>query len=188
MRSVQELRMLQALPLEVKVEKTKLRIREWVDNYGEDKVYISFSGGKDSTVLLHIAREVYPNIKAVFSNTGLEYPKINEFVKLFKNLDVVKPKMTFIEVVRKYGYPIISKENSLYIHQMQMLQSEKNKKTRNLRMHGIRSDGVKVNKGKIPEKWKFLINAPFLISNQCCDVMKKILYIHTVLQQEENIQ
>lgn len=71
----QELRMRQALPLESKVAMTKLRIREWVHEFGEDKVYVSFSGGKDSTVLLHIVREMYPNIPAVFSDTGLEYPE-----------------------------------------------------------------------------------------------------------------
>ena len=65
-----ELKLLQNYPLDLKVEKTKLRIREWVDYYGEDGVYISFSGGKDSTVLLHIVRSIYPNIEAVFSNTA----------------------------------------------------------------------------------------------------------------------
>lgn len=55
--TLHDLQMLQSLPLEVKVAKTKLRIKEWIDRYGEDGVYISFSGGKDSTVLLHIARQ-----------------------------------------------------------------------------------------------------------------------------------
>ena len=110
--TIQELQMLQALPLQVKVEKTKQRIREWVDRYGEDGVYISFSGGKDSTVLLHIAREMYPNMKAVFVDTGLEYPEIREFVKTFDNVDWVKPKMNFRQVLERYGYPFISKEVS----------------------------------------------------------------------------
>lgn len=104
--------MLQALPLQVKVEKTKLRIREWVERYGEDGVYVSFSGGKDSTVLLHIAREMYPNMKAMFVDTGLEYPEIREFVKTFDNVDWVKPKMNFRQVLENYGYPFISKEVS----------------------------------------------------------------------------
>ncbi len=69
-----ELKILQALPLEMKVLKTKQRIREWVQHYGTDGVYVSFSGGKDSTVLLHIVRELYPDIEAVFVDTGLEYP------------------------------------------------------------------------------------------------------------------
>ena len=102
--------MLQALPLKVKVEKTKQRIREWVDTFGEDGVYISFSGGKDSTVLLYLVRELYPNIPAVFCDTGLEYPEIREFVKGFENVEWIKPKMNFRQVIEKYGYPFISKE------------------------------------------------------------------------------
>lgn len=111
-RTLQELQMLQALPLAVKAEKTKLRIREWVDRYGEDGVYVSFSGGKDSTVLLHIARQMYPNLKSVFVDTGLEYPEIRAFVKTFDNVDWIKPKMNFRQVIEKYGYPFISKEVS----------------------------------------------------------------------------
>lgn len=83
MSRIEELHQLQALPLNVKIQKTKQRIREWVDHFGEDGVYISFSGGKDSTVLLHIVRELYPNVPAVFCDTGLEYPEIREFVKGF---------------------------------------------------------------------------------------------------------
>lgn len=71
---------------------------------------VSFSGGKDSTVLLHIARQLYPNIPAVFSNTGLEYPEIQRFVKSFDNVDIVTPSMRFDDVITTYGYPLISKE------------------------------------------------------------------------------
>lgn len=111
-RTLAELKQLQALPLEVKIAKTKQRLREWVDYWGLDGVYVSFSGGKDSTVLLTIAREMYPDIKAVFIDTGLEYPEIRDFVRTWDNVDWLKPKMTFREVIAKYGYPFISKEVS----------------------------------------------------------------------------
>ena len=65
--------MLQNLPLDIKVAKSKQRIREFIDYFGADGVYISFSGGKDSTVLLDLVRQVEPNVKAVFADTGLEY-------------------------------------------------------------------------------------------------------------------
>ena len=71
---------------------------------------VSFSGGKDSTVLLHIARSIYPDIPAVFSNTGLEYPEIQRFVKSFDNVDIVTPSMRFDDVIATYGYPLIGKE------------------------------------------------------------------------------
>lgn len=105
----EELSMLQSLPLSIKIEKTKLRIKEWYE-YWNGQVYVSFSGGKDSTVLLDIARSMYPDIEAVFSDTGLEYPEIKEFVKTFENVTIVRPKYSFKEILTKYGYPIISKE------------------------------------------------------------------------------
>lgn len=109
---ISDLYQMQSLPLNAKVRMTQWRIREWVDEYGEDGVYISFSGGKDSTVLLDIARKLYPNIKAMFVDTGLGYPEIRQFVKQFNNVDWIKPKMTFRQVIERYGYPFISKEVS----------------------------------------------------------------------------
>lgn len=104
-----QLRQLQALPLNIKIRKTEQRIREWYEHW-EGNVYVSFSGGKDSTVLLDIVRHLYPNVPAVFSDTGLEYPEIKEFVKTFPNVIIVRPKHSFKEILTKYGYPIISKE------------------------------------------------------------------------------
>lgn len=109
-RTREELQQLQALPLEVKIKKTEQRIKEWVDAFGLDGVVISFSGGKDSLALLHLARNIYPDMRAVYVNTGLEYPEIVKFVKTFDNVDIIRPTMTFVEVIKKYGYPMISKE------------------------------------------------------------------------------
>lgn len=110
----EELHQYQALSLDAKIAMTRERIRGWVKEYGEDGVYVSFSGGKDSTVLLDIVRNVcgYKNVPAVFVDTGLEYPEIREFVKTFDNVTWLKPKMTFKQVIEKYGYPFISKEVS----------------------------------------------------------------------------
>ena len=92
--TIDDLRQMQSLPLEVKIEMSKRRITEWVTHFGEDGVYISFSGGKDSTVLMHLCRSIYPELVAVFSDTGLEFPEIREFVKTFDNVVWVKPKLT----------------------------------------------------------------------------------------------
>lgn len=108
-----ELRMLQALPLDLKVRRTEQRIREWVDYWGKGHVCVSFSGGKDSTVLLHIVRKLYGDeIPAVFVNTGLEYIEIQQFVKRFSNVVILRPEINFKEVITRYGYPVISKEVS----------------------------------------------------------------------------
>lgn len=103
---------MQGLPLSIKIRMTKQRIRDWINAYGEDGVYVSFSGGKDSTVLLDLVRQDYPNVPGVFVDTGLEFPEIREFVRQHDNIEWVKPKMNFKAVIQKYGYPFISKEVS----------------------------------------------------------------------------
>lgn len=116
LHTIEELKQKQGLPLDIKIKMTKQRIRDWIDYYGEDGVYVAFSGGKDSTVLLNLVREDYPNVKAVFVDTGLEYPEIKDFVKTFDNVDIVRPKMSFKQVIEKYGYPFISKEVSKTVY------------------------------------------------------------------------
>ena len=103
---------MQALPLESKITMTKHRIQTWVDEFGIDGTYVSFSGGKDSTVLLDIARQLYPEMKAMFVDVPTQYPELKEFVLTFDNVDILKPKISFAQVCEKYGFPIFSKEIS----------------------------------------------------------------------------
>ena len=110
-RTLGELQQMQGLPLDIKIKKTQQRICEWYEHYNGD-VYVSFSGGKDSTVLLHLARQMFPTIKAVHVNTFLEFPEIEKFVLTFDNVDIINPKMRFVQVINKYGYPMFSKEVS----------------------------------------------------------------------------
>lgn len=119
----ERLKELQSLPLNRKIQITQTRIIEWYQHYNGN-VYVSFSGGKDSTVLLDIARQIYPNIFAVFSNTGLEYPEIKEFVNEFDNVDIVTPQMNFGQVISQYGYPLITKEVAEAIHYARRIRSQ----------------------------------------------------------------
>lgn len=169
--SVRILKTRQGLPLEAKIILSQRRIQEFHEKMFGD-TYISFSGGKDSTVLLHLVREIYPDTPAVFVDTGLEYPEIKEFVKTIDNVTWLRPKMSYKEVLKKYGYPVVSKEVALKIRQIK--ECPKESKTYILRTTGITSDGRKSSMGMPPKKWMFLKNAPFKISEKCCDVMKKI--------------
>lgn len=128
-------------------------------------VYVAFSGGLDSTVLLDIARSVRPDIPAVFVDTGIEYPEIRDFVKTVDNVVWVRPKKPFTQIIQEYGFPVISKEQAQYIDVYRTTKSDKLRETR--------WSGNKHKRGKISEKWKFMVDAPFKISDKCCDFMKK---------------
>ena len=162
-----DLAQMQSLPLSAKIMMTKRRIRDWYD-YWNGEVYVSFSGGKDSTVLLHIVREMYPDVEAVFVNTGLEYPEIQKFVKTFDNVTILRPKMRFDEVIRKYGYPIISKAVSNCVEGARRVPNGVKQK----QLRGIYETNGKLsifNYGK----YYPLLDMDCKISDKCCAVMKK---------------
>ena len=175
---INELRLMQNYPLELKIMKTQQRIREWVSEYGEDGVYVAFSGGKDSTVLLHIVRSLYPNIEGVFANTGNEFPEIVQFVRKQENIKWVKPRKSFAKVLKEEGYHIISKKTSRMIRDCQN-PTERNAKSRKLYLsdYALDKDGnlttIKNNSFKIAHKHRYLIDAPFKISEKCCNYLKK---------------
>lgn len=170
-----ELKQMQSLPLQAKIQMTRQRIRAWIDEFGEDGVYVSFSGGKDSTVLLDIVRKDYPNIEAVFVNTGLEYPSVRQFALSKENVTELRPTMNFRDVIIRYGYPIISKEVSQALWEAQKSVRD----GRNIPIYRLKKlNGEAVDKDGNPSQynipqWKFLLDAPFNISHKCCDVMKK---------------
>ena len=175
-RTMQQLKSMQAAPLDVKVLLTKQRIREWVNEFGTDGVYVSFSGGKDSTVLLDIVRSVYPSIPAVFSDTGLEYPEIRDFVRTFENVEWVKPEMSFKQVIEQYGYPFISKVVSQTVDEARKYLTSIKGKTKDIDgqdnnvpndnaiadLYGIdrrndknNPDLLEVKRGVIPKKYEY---------------------------------
>lgn len=169
-RTRQDLQMLQALPLDLKIPMTKARIRQWVNEFGEEGVYVSFSGGKDSTVLLHLVREMYPRVPAVFVDTGLEYPEIRDFVKTFDNVTWLRPKMNFRQVIEKYGYPFASKEVSKSVHEAR--RGKPDAKVRE--KFDDNSEKNKKYTGYSLSRWAFLLDedAP-RVSHMCCNIMKK---------------
>ena len=233
-----ELKQLQSLPLEYKIEMTKERIRVWYESWTkfeiiDDKtgktryvtmdtrqgyveppmketewnryawdgqVYVSFSGGKDSTVLKHIVDSMYDDVPAVFVNTGLEYPEIQKFVKEIKagkyscfnpDVEILRPEMRFDEVIKNYGYPVIGKRQAEAI-ELARKNLQQNKYSVRLRYLGITAEEAQLMGLELPSeemleryektvegskysisKYRYLLNADFPISSKCCDVMKK---------------
>ena len=160
----EDLKMMQSWSLERKIQVTQTRIIEWYQR-NNGKVYVSFSGGKDSTVLLDLVRRIYPDVPAVFIDTGLEYPELREFVKTIPNVTWLKPEMNFRKVIETYGYPIISKKIAGYISSAR---------------RNPNCTRAKYIRGEIPNtifggngRWAFLIDAPFKASDNCCKIMKK---------------
>ena len=161
---------LREMNLESKIIQTRSLIKEAVREFGLNKVYISYSGGKDSTVLSHIAKGIYPNILHIFANTTNEYPETLQHIKWEReqnhtNIITVIPKdihgeiWTFKKVVEHYGYPMYSKRVSNAIRTYQHASSEK---TRNNSLEYINRNFKKYGKYKeLP------------ISDKCCDKLKK---------------
>lgn len=146
-----------SLPYEQKLILTRARIRDWY-NAHNGEVYVSFSGGRDSCVLLDIVRDMYADVPAVFCDTGLEFPEIREHVQLIEDVIWIRPRIPFTEVLTRYGYPVVSKEVSEIVYDIRHSQSAKLMAKR---------------LAQLPKKWSFLLDAPFEISEQCCGALKK---------------
>lgn len=161
---------LREMNLPSKIIQTKFLIWQAVSEFGLEKIYISYSGGKDSTVLSHIAKTMYPNILHLFSNTTNEYPETLQHIKWEQEqngtniitilpTDVHGETWTFKKVVERYGYPMFSKRVSNAIRTYQHALSDE---TRQHSVDYIARNFKKYNKYKeLP------------ISDKCCDRLKK---------------
>lgn len=178
---------LMSLDTEYKEIITYGKIEEWFTAWG-GKVYVSFSGGKDSTVLAYLAANWLSHFRTppwplnlVFINTGLEYPEIQKFVNEYTdwlrkkfprvtiNLTRLRPKMNIRQVLRKYGYSIVSKEVAGSVY-----EARKNPNcVRAKKLRGELLDKEGKTSAYNCDNWAFLLDAPFPISDRCCHVMKK---------------
>ena len=161
---------LKALPLEAKIIKSKIVIEEAVNEFGIEHIYLSYSGGKDSTVLSHIVRQLYPNILHIFSNTTNEYPEtishINwEVTNNSMNLAFTKPidkygqSWNFKRVVDEHGYPMFTKRIANAIRTFRRAQTDT-----------TRANSIQYMQRIFP---KYIQYNDCNISDKCCDKLKK---------------
>lgn len=173
--TTQDLKTMQSWSIERKIQVTQARIIEWyIKNNGQ--VYVSFSGGKDSTVLLDLARRIYQDIPAVFVDTGLEYPEIREFVKTVENVTWLRPEMNFKRVIDTYGYPVGSKRvaSNIEYGRAAALRGDTD-------MYDKYVNGKRINKRTgeaykfmpIPNCLKPLMDSHIKVSRKCCGIMKE---------------
>ncbi len=163
-----ELRRLQSKPYEWKVEHALDVIREFVEHEGETGVYVSFSGGKDSLVLLHLVRSIYPDVPAVFANTGIEFPEQVKFVRSFPNVTEVHPIKHFPKIIKEDGIVYPSKEVAMYIRDA--------KKGCRYAVNGLRGLDLegKENRYKARfKRWAYLMDCGVKISPDCCELIKE---------------
>lgn len=163
----------QKTEVDVMVSGTKLKPTEYVESCEDGQVYVSFSGGKDSTVLKHIVDSMYKDVPALFINTGLEYPEIQKFARAQEGVIEVRPEMRFDNVIKTYGYPIISKDIAHKLHDAWTAKQNGYNNSYVIRKFEGRYVSKNGKTGYNCQKWGFLLEAPFKISHKCCDVMKK---------------
>lgn len=140
----------------------------------EHNAYLSFSGGKNSTILHYLLDMALPNnrIPRVFIDTGIEYKMIREFVLgLAKNDDrfvILKPTQNIKQMLEKYGYPFKSKQHShnLYVYQNSGIGLSVK------RYLGLIESNTKF---RCPKMLQYQFTPEFKIkcSDNCCRKMKK---------------
>lgn len=159
---------------------------EWIKSVFPGQVYVSFSGGKDSTVLKHIVDSMYNDVPALFVNTGLEYPEIQKFVREVKagtydcfnsDVEIVRPEMSFKEVLSVHGYPVFSKETALCIEygRKALIRGDEEKVQKYFygRRINPRTGEIYSHMALSKLALDVALNSDIPISNNCCAVMKK---------------
>lgn len=150
-----------AWPLTGKVRHSEGLIREWYDAH-EGKVSVSVSG-RDSLALLHLVHSLYPEVPAVYADTGVEFPEVRRFHRERGSI-ILRPFKPFHKVVQEDGWPVVSKVQAKWISEARTTKSEV---LWNRCVHGIQRDGRKTPY-HISKKWLPLISAPFPVSHRCC--------------------
>lgn len=103
------------LPLDEKIKSSTAILDEVFSRHKNPVVY--WSGGKDSTVVLHQVLQYDKNIPVIFNDSLIEFPETYEFIEKLANdwkinLHITKPDTNLWEIGKKYGWPILGKNIS----------------------------------------------------------------------------
>ena len=81
-----------------------LRIAEQQAKQYNEPVEIAYSGGKDSDVLLQLAKEAEINYRAIYKNTTIDPKGTIQHVRE-NGVEIWQPRCSFFEIVKQNGYP-----------------------------------------------------------------------------------
>lgn len=84
-------------------KKIKQSIR-LLKHLGDTEVELSYSGGKDSDVILTLAKMAGVNYRAIYKNTTIDPPYTIQHCKE-NGVEIVNTKKTFFEIIQQKGFP-----------------------------------------------------------------------------------
>lgn len=154
-------------------------IRAVLQNVTPDECYISFSGGKDSTVLSHLIDEAIPHNEyhRVFDDTGIEYQAIRDFVydlqKTDSRIEIIKPNKNIREMLKEDGYPFKSKFHSEMVASYQRCTSQDKPITKTVQTYIDRTSTHSDRNCPKCLLYQFQPDFDLKISKKCCTRLKK---------------
>ena len=151
------------------------KIRATIEKYGEENFYLSFSGGKDSTVLHELLDLAIPGntIPRVYANTGIELNLVRQFVQDKAEQDqrivIIKPEKAIVPMLKEKGYPFKSKEHSFYLETYQRNKAY----TKTVNRYLYPSEERKSFGCPQILRYQFTPDFDLKVSDKCCNELKK---------------
>lgn len=161
---------------ELLLEDRLAKIRATIGQYGEEAFALSFSGGKDSTVVSVLLDMALPGnrIPRVYCDTGIELNLVRQWVKDLAAKDdriqIIQPRMPIKATLEAVGYPVKSKAYSEALEQYQ-----KHGKTLRVRRFLGEVEGNRLGRFKCPEALRYQFTPGFglKVSDKCCQELKE---------------
>ena len=89
--------------LQKKIEQS-IRLLQSVQKRYDGEIELAYSGGKDSDVILQLAKEAGIRYRAIYKNTTIDPPGTIAHVKKM-GVEILRPKENFFQLIAKKGFP-----------------------------------------------------------------------------------